>query len=92
VARWARCAHRIAISPRRVETCWREYRSYERGQAAAGAGTGPDLSIDELAAALLTSASEQAPEPEAPGQMCDMPPTPPPEFLIHHKARRSVPR
>jgi hypothetical protein len=81
VARWAR-RHRIAISPRRAETCWKEYRSFEREQAAAGAGTvteepAPDLSIDEAAAALLAPASEQAPEPEPPGQMYYMPPTPP---------------
>jgi hypothetical protein len=26
VVRWARCAHRIVVSPRRVEDCWDEYR------------------------------------------------------------------
>jgi hypothetical protein len=92
VARLAWRAKRIVISPRRVEDCWKEYRSFERERAAAGAGTvteepTPDLSIDEAAAALLAPASEQAPEPEPPGQMYYMPPTPPPAFLTHRRPR-----
>jgi hypothetical protein len=26
VVRWARCAHRIVVSPRRVADCWEQYR------------------------------------------------------------------
>jgi hypothetical protein len=78
-----------------VETCWKEYRSFEREQAVQSngpaSGEGPDLSIDEAAAALLAPASEQAPEPEPPGPMCYMPPTPPPAFLTHRKAIRRRP-
>jgi hypothetical protein len=92
VARWARRARHIAISPRRVEDCWKEYRKFEREceLAAASAITVTEepalnLSIDEAAAELLAPASEQAPEPEPPGPMCYMPPTPPPEFLTHRK-------
>jgi hypothetical protein len=42
VARWARRAHRIAVSPRRVEDCWKEYRKFVRasGQGEAEAGEG----------------------------------------------------
>jgi hypothetical protein len=28
VVRWARCAHGIVVSPRRVEDCWKEYRKH----------------------------------------------------------------
>jgi hypothetical protein len=79
VARLARRAYRIAISPRRVEDRWKEYRKSERELAAAGVSTVTEEPAPKAAAELLAPASEQAPELEPAG------PTPPPALLTHRK-------